>query len=187
MRTTRKMGEMPVYVALLRGVNVGGNTLKMDRLRAVCAELGLENVTTYVQSGNVVFAAKKSPAHWAQALERRLAGESRLAVSVMVRTAAEMANIVAANPFLEDSGIDHARLFVTFLDRAPAKLARNALDALPSGPDRFRHTGTEIYLHCPGGYGTTKLTNNAFEKLLAVRATSRNWNTVNKLHAMCAE
>jgi len=178
---------MPTYVALLRGVNVGGNTLKMDRLRAVCAELGLKNVRTYVQSGNMVFAAQKSASHWARVLERSLVGESRLTVSVMVRSAADMARVVAGNPFVDEKGIDHARLAVTFLDRVPAKSALHALAALPSVPDRFVHAGAEIYLHCPGGFAATKLTNNAFEKLLSVRATSRNWNTVNRLHAMCAE
>src|SRR5580704_7221374 len=138
---------MPTYVALLRGVNVGRNVLKMERLHALCGELGLKNVRTYVQSGNVVFDAGRSSAHWARALEQKLAGESRLAVSVVVRSAADMRRILAGNPFLRETGIDAARLHVTFLDRAPAKPALKALQALSSGPDRFHWAGTEIYLH----------------------------------------
>jgi uncharacterized protein (DUF1697 family) len=97
---------MPIYTALLRGVNVGGNVLKIDRVRALCAELGMKNVRTYVQSGNVVFGAQGAPSRWAQALERELAGTPRLPVSVIVRTAAEMFEIAAGNPFLKEKGID---------------------------------------------------------------------------------
>jgi uncharacterized protein (DUF1697 family) len=175
---------MPTYIALLRGVNVGGNMLRMERLRALCEELGTKHVRTYVQSGNVVFEAGRSSAHWAAALARALDGEARLPVSVIVRTAADVARILAANPFLTEKGMDVTRLHVTFLERAPAKAAVKALDALPAGTDRFRHAGEEIYVHCPNGYGNTKLSNSAFEKALGIRATTRNWNTVNKLCAM---
>jgi uncharacterized protein (DUF1697 family) len=177
---------MPVYIALLRGVSVGQNILKMDRLRALCSELGLKNVRTYVQSGNIVFEAKGPASHWAQALERKLAGESRLTISVLARTAAEMSKVLAHNPFLKEKGIDPARLHVTFLQQVPAKTALSALDTLDGGSDRFKRIEQEIYLHCPNGYGRTKLSNNLFEKLLSVRATTRNWNTVNKLVAMSA-
>ena len=77
--------------------------------------------------------------------------------------------------------VDAARLHVTFLDRVPTKQALKALETLSSGPDRFHCAGTEIYLHCPNGYGRTKLSNTAFERLLGLKATTRNWNTVNKL------
>jgi uncharacterized protein (DUF1697 family) len=178
---------VPVFVALLRGVNVGRNILRMDRLRALCLELGLQNVRTYVQSGNIVFAAKGSAAQWSTRLEQKLVGECRLPVSVIVRTAGEMARIVAGNPFASEQGIDTKRLHVTFLDGVPTAAAVKALDALPAGHDRFWHVGRDVYLHCPGGYGTTKLSNNAFEKALSCRATSRNWNTVTTLAAMLAE
>ncbi|HEX9396925.1 MAG TPA: DUF1697 domain-containing protein [Burkholderiales bacterium] len=178
---------MPIFIALLRSVNVGGNTLSMERLRAVCAELGVENARTYVQSGNLVFAAPGSAAHWATALERKLAGESRLVVSVVVRTAAAMGQIVAGNPFLKEKGIDLAKLHVTFLQQAPPKTALKMFDSLNGGADRSKLVGEEIYLHCPNGYGRTNLSNNALEKVLGVRATTRNWNTVNKLYQMSAE
>jgi uncharacterized protein (DUF1697 family) len=178
---------VPVFIALLRGVNVGGNTLSMARLRALCGELGAENARTYVQSGNVVFAAPGSAVRWATALERKLAGESRLTVTVIVRTAAEMAKVLDGNPFLKEKGIDPAKLHVTFLQQVPAKTALRAHASLKAGVDRFKLAGTEIYLHCPNGYGRTKLSNNALEKALRVRATTRNWNTVNKLHQMGAE
>jgi uncharacterized protein (DUF1697 family) len=178
---------MPVYVALLRGVNVGQNILRMNRLREVCSEMGLKDARTYVQSGNIIFEGQGTAAHWSQALERRLAGETRLPVTVIVRTAAQMGKVLAENPFLGGKEVDTTRLHVTFLQDAPAKSAVEALGGVKAGVDRFRWAGKEIYLHCPNGYGGTKLANTVIEKILSLRATTRNWNTVNKLHVMCNE
>jgi uncharacterized protein (DUF1697 family) len=178
---------MPIYVALLRGVNVGQNILRMDRLRAVCSELRLKNVRTYVQSGNVVFEGQGTAALWSQALERKLAGETRLPVTVIVRTSAEMAKVLADNPFLRGKEIDATRLHVTFLQDAPARSAVETLRKVRAGVDRFTWVGKEIYLHCPNGYGRSKLSNSVIEKILSLSATTRNWNTVSKLHQMCGE
>lgn len=176
---------MTVYVALLRGVNVGGNTLKMERLRELSGELGIEDARTYLQSGNLVFKARGAAAQWAKALERKLAGATRLPVTVIVRSEAKLGKIVAANPFLREKGIDLARLHVTFLSQEPVAAGLDKLSAIPAGADRFRALGSEIYLHCPNGYGISKLSNTAIEKALALRATTRNWNTVRELHEMC--
>jgi uncharacterized protein (DUF1697 family) len=176
---------MATFVALLRGINVGGNILKMDRLRVLCAELGAKNARTYVQSGNVVFEAQGTAPHWAQTLERKLAGESRLPVSVIVRTAEEMSAVLAGNPFLKEKGIDPARLAVTFLQQVPAKTALAALAALKIGSERFHCASKEIYLHCPDGFANAKL--YSLDKVLAQRTTTRNWNTVTKLCEMSAE
>ncbi|HEV2386533.1 MAG TPA: DUF1697 domain-containing protein [Candidatus Acidoferrales bacterium] len=178
---------MPVYIALLRGVNVGGNTLKMDRLRELCAELGLRNVRTLLQSGNVVFEVAGSAPHWAQALERKLTGQARLPVSVMVKTVAEWSRAIAANPFLKEKGIDTSKLLVTFLDHPPAEAALERLRAVDAGNDRFHSLASAIYLNCPNGYGRSKLSNNVIERLLSLRATTRNWNTVRKLADLSSE
>jgi len=179
--------SMAIYVALLRGVNVGQNILKMDRLREVCSAMKLRNARTYVQSGNLVFEGQGSAAHWSEALERKLAGETRLPVTVIVRTAAEMGKVLAGNPFLRGKGIDTTRLHVTFLQDAPARSAVEALGKVNAGADRFQWAGKEIYLHCPDGYGRSKLANSAIEKILSLRATTRNWNTVKKLHEICGQ
>jgi uncharacterized protein (DUF1697 family) len=173
---------MPALIALLRGVNVGGNVLKMDRLREICAKLGAENPRTYVQSGNVVFEAAGAAAEWEAKIEKKLAGESRLPVSVIVRTAAEMNKLLAGNPFLKEKGIDTARLAVTFLEQSPAMPALAALGALEIGRERFHHAGRELYIHCPDGFANAKL--YGLEKVLKQRTTTRNWNTVIKLCEM---
>jgi len=173
------------YIALLRGVNVGGNMLKMERLRELCAELGARNAKTYVQSGNVVFEAQRTALHWEQALEKKLAGESRLPVSVIVRTASEMARVRAGNPFLKEKGIETARLAVTFLRQQPSKDALDALAAWKAASERFHCAGKEIYIHCPRGFADSKL--YVPDKALKQRTTTRNWNTVIKLCEMSAE
>jgi uncharacterized protein (DUF1697 family) len=176
---------MPVMIALLRGVNVGGNILKMDRLRELCAALGAKNARTYVQSGNIVFEAAGSPSSWEAKLEKKLAGESRLPVSVMVRSAAEISTVLAGNPFMKEKTIDTARLAVTFLQQVPAKPVLAALAALKIGSERYHHAGKEIYLHCPDGFGNAKL--YLLDKVLKQKTTTRNWNTVTKLCEMSAE
>jgi uncharacterized protein (DUF1697 family) len=178
---------MPAYIAMLRGVNVGRNSLKMERLREICVGLGFKNTRTYVQSGNVVFEAKGPSSGWCGKFERALAAEVRLPVSIIVRTPAEMRAIIAHNPFLKRRGIEATKLHVTFLAEAPGKAARDALTGIAAGGDEHQLSGNNIYVHCPNGYGRTKLSNNAFEKALGVRATTRNWNTVKSLYAMATE
>jgi uncharacterized protein (DUF1697 family) len=177
---------MTTYIALLRGVNVGGNQLKMDRLRAISANLGFENARTYLQSGNLVFDAKGAKPKVQKGLEDKLAGETRLPVRLLVFPAAELAKLIAKNPFLKDKAIDRARLHVTFLATEPTAEALKRLSAVDAGADEFRAAGAHIYLHCPNGYGRSKLSNNQLERLLSVAATTRNWNTVNALAEMAS-
>jgi uncharacterized protein (DUF1697 family) len=171
---------------LLRGINVGGHKIiKMDQLRKAFEELGFEGVATYVQSGNVVFkTSKKASDDLPTKIEKMLLGRFGMSVPVIVRTAEEVGEVLGNNPFLKERGIDVSRLHVTFLSLTPQKTAIKGLDAIAAGPDRFHCRGQEIYLHCPNGFGGTKLSINAFEKVLAVGATTRNWNTVNMLYEM---
>ena len=175
-----------VFVALLRGVNVGGNALSMAGLRSLCAEIGLRNARSYVQSGNLVFEAAGAAERWSLALERALLGKARLPITVLVRTGTEMASLLARNPFLREKSIDPTRLYVTFLREAPTKAKLAALKAIDSGLDRLSHAGREVYLHCPTGYGRSRLSNNVLEKALGVAATTRNWRTVTTLAEMAA-
>jgi uncharacterized protein (DUF1697 family) len=172
------------YIAMLRGVNVGGNSLKMEWLRTACEDMGLGDVRTYVQSGNIVFSSPLGAPKLGPLIKARVDAQVRLPVTVVVRSAAEMAKIVAENPFLKQQGADPTRLHVTFLDSAPIKPALDRLDALAGSRDQYRMAGREIYLHCPINYGETRLSNTAIEKVLGVGATTRNWRTVAALRAM---
>jgi uncharacterized protein (DUF1697 family) len=172
------------YIAMLRGVNVGGNTLKMEWLRGACESIGLRNVRTYVQSGNIIFSSPMSAAKLAQTIKALVDAQTRLPVTIVIRSSAEMVRIVADNPFLKLQSVDAAKLHVTFLDKAPVKPPLDRFDALAGSRDQYRLAGREIYLHCPLNYGKTKLSNTAIEKVLGVGATTRNWNTVTTLSAM---
>lgn len=177
---------MPVFIAMLRGVNVGGNPLKMEWLREACAELGFGEVRTYLQSGNVVLTSKLGADSIGKKLKAKIDAQTRLPVPVVVRAAAEMAKIVAQNPFLKLKGIDPTRLYVTFLQQMPGKPDTTKLDKLAGTRDQYRLGGCEVYLHCPINYGQSKLSNTAIERILG-SATTRNWNTVTALTAMAAE
>jgi uncharacterized protein (DUF1697 family) len=173
------------YAALIRGINVGGRAkVKMDDLRNVFAALGHGDITTYIQSGNVVFStAPRSAPKVAAAIEDRIREDLGLGVTVLLRTDQELGDVIAANPFLA-GGADPARLHATFLVDTPAPERLDHVAVPDSGPDEFAIVGREVYLHCPEGYGRTKLNNTLWERRLGVAATTRNWNTVVKLHEL---
>jgi uncharacterized protein (DUF1697 family) len=181
---TSGSGVLTVYVAMLRGVNVGGNSLRMDWLRQACEDIGLQDVRTYVQSGNIVFSSRLSALKLVQTLKATIDAQTRLPVTVVIRSASEMANIIAGNPFLKQRGVDITKLHVTFLAKAPSKPALDKLDALAGTRDEYRLAKQEIYLHCPINYGETRLSNTAIEKALSLGATTRNWKTVAALCEM---
>jgi uncharacterized protein (DUF1697 family) len=139
---------------------------------------------TYVQSGNIVFECNRSASGICTLLEKSLKGETRLPVPVIVRTPAELKKIISGCPFLKEKGIDLTRLYITFLAEEAGKDASAKLAGLKAGADRFHVVGGEVYLHCPVSYGESKLSNNALQKALGITATTRNWNTVNKLYEM---
>lgn len=163
----------------------GHKIVKMDQLRKAFEELGLEDVKTYIQSGNVIFKAPaQTAARLAQRIEEKILGQFGFAVPVVVKTAVEVGEVIRANPLLKEKGIDVSKLHVTFLSCAPDKLALKTLEAVAAAPDQFCCFGQAVYLHCPNGYHSTKLGNNLLEKMLKVGTTTRNWNTVNKLWEM---
>lgn len=173
---------MTSYVALLRGVNVGGRgKIEMSALRKLFEDLGHADVRTYVQSGNVIFrAADDRPAELAREIEGRIARDLGVGTTVLLRGADELALIAASNPFLGRES-DLAKLHVTFLADEPDRERAARLEVPAGQPDDLALLGREVYLHCPNGYGRTKLNNTFIEKRLGVAATTRNWTTVTKL------
>jgi uncharacterized protein (DUF1697 family) len=173
---------MGTYVAMLRGINVGArNKIRMTDLDALFVGLGHTGVVTYIQSGNVVFESRsRNASALADGIEARITRDLGLDVRVLVRTRAEVETVLRTNPFLE-TGADPARLHVTFLADAPDPTRVSAVEDYDAGVDEFRVLGREVFLHCPDGYGNTKINNGFFEKRLKAIATTRNWNTVTKL------
>lgn len=178
---------MTTYISFLRGVNVGGKVLPMARLKQVCEELKFANVRTYIQSGNVVFIAGGSATALSRRIEAKIAADPGLSVRVITKTSSELEAVIAKNPFLKEKNIDQTKLHVTFLFAAPTVTGLFKLAAVPAGPDRFHCAGTDVYLYCPEGYGGSKLANPALERILGVTATTRNWNTLNKLYEIAQD
>lgn len=156
----------------------------MPELRSSLASLGLEDVVTYVQSGNVVFRSPTGDREEIAArMERKIAEVFKVNAKVLLRTPAELVEIAGGNPFLK-SGADHSKLHVMFLSAPPVADAVARLDPDRSPPDQFSVQGREIYLHLPNGAGRSKLTLDYFERRLGVDATARNWKTLVKLLAL---
>jgi len=169
------------HVAMLRAINLKGhNRIGMADLRALFVDLGCTDVSTYVQSGNVVFKSPKSAAQLVGAIERAISSAFGLDVTVLVRSKQELAKVVAGNPFAARAA-EPAHLHVTFLAAAPAAARVRDLRARDFAPEELTVRGREVYLHCPNGYGRTKLNNAFLEKQLGVAGTTRNWRTVTTL------
>lgn len=187
---SKHAGGRPVgmrYAALLRGINVGGNKkVAMAELRQLLGDLGYADASTYLQSGNAVFTgpAGRVP-ELRSTLEAAVRDRFGLAVTVLIRTGPELAAVIGRSP-LPGPPENPSRFFVAFLSAEPAPGGLAEITALPLGADRIWVSGTEAFLWCPNGAADTILTNSLIEKRLGVAATSRNWNTVNKLATLTA-
>ncbi len=176
---------MPTTIALLRGINVGGKSIKMAALREIISTLGFTNPRTLLQSGNAVFESEtQDPAQIAAQLEHGIKEHLGLDVRVMIRSPRELDAIIAGNPFPDQAEADPSHLLVTFLADAPGEAAVAALKSGYSGPESIAISGREAYLYYPAGVGHSKLTNVYIEKQLGTAGTARNWNTVLKLRAL---
>ncbi len=170
------------YAALLRGINVGGNKkISMAELRKLLDRLGYSDVATYLQSGNAVFTSPQQPASaLVRTIGEAIAAEFGMDVKVVIRTAGELASVQGRNP-LPGEPENPSRFFVAFLSAVPEPKRVSEIAAQSFGADRIWVSGSEAFLWCPAGAADTLLTNSVIEKRLGVSATSRNWNTVNKL------
>jgi uncharacterized protein (DUF1697 family) len=170
-------------IAMLRGINVGGHKrVKMDALASLIKELGFNNVRTYLQSGNVVFDySGEETLNLSEMIESAINRQYGFDAAVITRSTDELKNIVKNNPFMRERETDVSKLHITFLSDVPTESGLTKMKAVQGGPDRFFVTNREIYLFCPLGYGRTRFSNNYFETALGVTATTRNWETVNRL------
>lgn len=166
------------HVALLRAINVGtGRKVPMAALRALMEDAGATRVTTYIQSGNVVFDHDADDDALRADLEARLQAAFGFAIPVILRRAGDWRAIVAANPFPD---AEPNRLLVSFLRDLPPAGATDAIDRAAFAPEAFVVTGREVYLHLPDGFGVAKLP-KALSRAFGTPETARNWRTVLKL------
>ena len=173
------------WVALLRGINVGGrNSVPMAELRRVFEANDAEAVSTYIQSGNVVFMHKVSDrAALARRLDAAVKDSFDVPAAVILRTFREIAHVARATPF----GDDNSKTQVVFLAEKPAAKAVRELESLDLEPDRVEVVGSEVFLHYPNGISGARLSSAQLERKLGVAGTGRNWRTVTRLAAMADE
>lgn len=175
------------YIALLRGINVGGHRLiKMADLKGMFAAMGFGAAQTYIQSGNVVFQAAEQEQPLRQRIEERIAATFGFPVTVALRTAEELAQVIANCPFAPDALGEDESLYVALLAEAPLPSGIERLLASQTAPDEWRIVGREVYLLYRQSMRITQMTNNLLENRLRVPATSRNWRTITTLATMSA-
>jgi uncharacterized protein (DUF1697 family) len=179
----RSMGR---YIALLRGINVGGVVLKMEDLKHILEYIGYSNVATYIQSGNALFDSKESnkrkmEAEIAQEIKNKIDRD----IVVIVKTVGELRRIAEAHPL---AGLgDEKNLYVTVLSHDPAASDIEILMETMNEVDRHEVANRVVYSRYGEGYGNSKRSNNFLEKILKVSATTRNWATMKKLSEMGME
>lgn len=174
---------MTVYIAFLRAINVGGHTVKMDRLRGLFEALGYADVETFIASGNVIFRSPTTDTRaMEQQIEAHLAASLGYEVATFVRTAAEIAGIAGYTPFPADE-VESNRLYIGFLQGQPDDGALVRLAALCTPLDEFHVHGRELYWMCRTTMGQSAISGAQIERALGMPTTLRNVTTVRKLAA----
>jgi uncharacterized protein (DUF1697 family) len=175
------------YVALFRGINVGGHhSIRMDELKQLHESLGLQHVQHFIQSGNIVFRsdglqdASQLVRLIEDAFEKRFGFHSK----VLLRTGTELTSIIASRHFENQDDLDPQRLVVMFMSTAPADREQASLRHSMTGPEELKFSGTELYIYYPDGMGRSRLSNSVIEKKLNTLGTARNWNTVLQLQKL---
>jgi uncharacterized protein (DUF1697 family) len=186
--TATHRAAMPIVICLLRGVNVGLGKAGMAELRALCRSLDLENATTLLQSGNLVFSTKeRSLPALTKRLETAFAKAFGFPSEMILRTPQELRQTIARNPFARRTGIEPAKLGVSFLAGEPTSGAGEELLKFGGLPEELHLIGRELFVYFPEGMGRSKLPWSKLDKVLGSPGTMRNWNTVQKLLTMAEE
>jgi uncharacterized protein (DUF1697 family) len=174
---------MPTYISMLRGINVSGQKLmKMEVLKRLYEALGFENVITYLQSGNVVFESEsRNSTLLKQLLSDKIKDDFGYEVAVFVMTIEQLCKIIERNPLVYGIGKEVSSMYITFLSPDPDMTGKKDIEVKKQEGEDIIFSNEAVYLYCPNGYGSTKLTNKLIESKLNVDATTRNWKTVNAL------
>lgn len=177
---------MTTCVSLFRGINVGGHhTVPMKDLKSLHESLGLTQIATYINSGNVVFTGEAvDPAQLSRQLEEGFVAKFGFHSAVILRTASELDTIVANNPFQNQPEKEPNLVIVTLLATYPTPEAAMDLQKTHAGPEEMHLVGRELYIYYPSGSGRSKVNNTLIEKSLKTIGTGRNWNTILQLQKM---
>lgn len=174
---------METYIAFLRGINVGGQKkMPMIEVREMMTRTGFKNVRTYIQSGNIIFKSELNSTKELQGLIHRAIEETfGFDVPVLVKTANEIRGVLLKNPYNNENDLAHNRVYFVLLQDTPDAELVKTFKSMNFPNEKFRVSDTCVYLCCENGYGKAKLSNNMIERKLEVKATARNYRTMNKL------
>ncbi|MBU3658614.1 MAG: DUF1697 domain-containing protein [Flavobacteriales bacterium] len=174
------------YLAILRGINVSGkNIIKMDALRTMMEKIDFQNITTYIQSGNICFESNlESTFKITEIIKNGIQVHFNLNVPVLVFNAKEFDSIIKGNPFAKQSDLDVKFMHITFLENEIDRDLIPHLEEKRAESEQVFCQGKAVYLYLPTGYGNTKLSNNFIEKKLKNLATTRNWKTCLELQSL---
>ncbi len=177
---------MNKYLALLRGVNVSGkNLIKMKDFQTLLLESGFDNVSTYIQSGNIIFKSKSTDNKAiADKMSRLIDEKYSFNIPVIVLTLTELENLIKYNPFTAEANEEPTKVLISFFTDLPSTELIKKFKAAEYETERFKFEGKYTYLYCINGYGKAKINNNFLENKLKINATTRNWKTVLKLFEM---
>ena len=180
---------MNTYIALLRGINVGGHKkIKMAELKEHLKTLNFEQVSTYIQSGNIVFNSPNDSIHdLEEQIHEMILEQYGFDVPVIIKTAKELKHVIDHHPYIDHPSYDIDRTYITYLNKAPDPSLIKQLAATDFSPEEYVIDQANIHFYSPKGYGKAKMNNNLFENKLKVKATTRNWKTTLKLLEMAAE
>jgi|SRR5579884_3647766 len=180
---------VPVLISLLRAVNLGPhNRIKMDALCRLYEALGFNDVCSYVQSGNVLFrTSERASPRLAAKIEAEIEKKFGFRPPVILRTTADLREVIARNPFANRGDIEPNKFLVVFLAEEPSATAAEKLLAIKADPEEVHLRGRELYIYYPNGLARPKLPWTSIEKAVQVKGTARNWNSVTKLLAMAEE
>jgi uncharacterized protein (DUF1697 family) len=174
---------MNIYISLIRGINVGGKKLLMTELKDIYNIMGFEGVKSYIQSGNIIFkSAKENIKELEEEIENEIL-KSHFQVAVLIRTLDEFKQILHNNPYLDE---DPGKIYVTFLKEKSDQTLKHMIEGKEAN-ESYQIKNREIYLYLPNGYGRTKINNNFLERQFNLKATTRNWRTVNRLYELAQE
>jgi len=176
------------YVALLRGINVGGNNkISKQPLEELCAAIGWTGVRTHLQTGNIVFSASGNTGGLEKQLERAIHEHFGFPITVVVRDAAKFKSYLAQVPFAAQVVADpsHVLLYVTKLP--PREDAAKVLTSLARADEAVAAAGGVLWIYFPNGIGSSKLTPALIDRAVGSTATGRNWNTVSKIQELCSQ
>jgi len=174
---------MGAFIGFLRGVNVGGKgKVPMAELKSLLETLGFENVKTVLQSGNVVFTAKRGTAVvLGKKIEAAIEKAFKYQSDVHLLSPAQLRKIVDGNPFAAEAKKDPSHLIALIVSEAPARDAQAKIEALAAPTEKVKVTPHAVYLYHGGGIARTKIMGGALDRALSTRGTGRNWNTLNKM------